>query len=50
MRGSAGAIRASLAKRLKKSSSGPNTIEGLMMMLPGKISVTAISPSALLWA
>ena len=33
--GSAGDMRASAAKRLKKSSSGPNTIDGRMIVAPG---------------
>ena len=33
--GSAGEMRASAAKRLKKSSSGPNTIDGRRMTASG---------------
>jgi len=43
-------MRASLAKRLKKSSSGPNTIEGLRMTASGMTSLIAASPAALLRA
>ena len=35
IRGSTGEMRASAAKRLKKSSSGPNTIEGLRITASG---------------
>ena len=39
-----------LPKRLKKSSSGPNTIEGLRIMASGRTCLTAASPAALLRA
>jgi hypothetical protein len=48
--GSAGAIRASAPKRLKKSSSGPNTIEGRRIVASGTAENTAASPAALLRA
>ncbi len=43
-------MRAIAAKRLKKSSSGPNTIEGRKIAAPGNASLTASSPAALLRA
>ena len=39
-------MRASAAKRLKKSSSGPNTIDGRMMVAPLCAAKTSRSPSA----
>jgi hypothetical protein len=48
--GSAGENRAMPAKRLKKSSSGPNRIEGRKMVAEGTAASTAFSPSALVRA
>ena len=45
--GSAGDIRASAAKRLVNWSSGPNTIDGRMMVAAGTAASTAFSPAAL---
>jgi hypothetical protein len=44
--GNAGAKRLRPAKRLKKLSSGPNTIDGRMMMAPGNAARARFSPSA----
>ena len=45
--GRAGDSRAIAAKRLKKSSSGPNTIDGRMITASGTASRMPASPSAL---
>jgi len=45
--GSAGDMRASVAKRLKKSSSGPNKIDGRMMTACGWAASTIRSAAAL---
>ena len=45
--GSTGTSRTMEAKRLKKSSSGPNTRLGLKTVASGKASLTASSPAAL---
>ena len=45
--GSTGTRRTMDAKRLKKSSSGPNTRLGLKMVALGNASLTAASPAAL---
>jgi len=45
--GSAGDMRASAAKRLKKSSSGPNSTDGRMMTAFGSAASTRRSASAL---
>ena len=45
--GSAGSSRASAANLLKKSSSGPNMIEGRRITASGRAASTAFSPSAL---
>ena len=50
IRGSTGDSRAISAKRLKKLSSGPNTIDGLRMTASLRVSWTALSPRALLRA
>ena len=44
--GSAGLKRASAAKRLKNSSSAPNTMEGRRMIAEGNSARTATSPAA----
>ena len=44
--GSAGMKRASAANLLKKSSSGPNTIDGRNTVAPGTAASTAFSPAA----
>ena len=48
--GQGGQKRASPAKRLKKLSSGPKTMEGRRMVAAGKAARSRVSPSALLWA
>jgi hypothetical protein len=48
--GSTGDIRASAAKRLVNSSSGPNTTAGRMMVADGAAASTACSPAALVRA
>ena len=48
--GRTGETRAIAPKRLKKSSSEPNTIEGRKIVAPGTAASTASSPFALLRA
>ncbi len=50
IKGSAGSHRVIAAKRLKKSSSGPNTMEGRMITAAGTADKAAFSPAALLRA
>jgi hypothetical protein len=46
IKGSAGEMRASAAKRLKKSSSGPNMMDGRIMVVEGCAANTSCSALA----